>query len=249
MMKFLSFFLLFSLYINTCQAALAIDGTVISTAPSLTTTSSNDVIVCFIKYTNGFPTSVSGGSLTWIGRSTHGSDPAGSIALDEWYAIAASPLSSVSITQSGATGGTKFICFGVSGANTSIPFDTNGSIPSNFFSGGVSSHTTTITTDNANDMLIGAITSNNFGTITPPSGFTNIKTSTTQSADYKIVSSTQSSVGITYSVSSNFNSMIVDAIQQAAPPASTCTNCNEMPIFKGVLQIPSSYILATGESP
>ena len=128
--------------------ALAIDGTVWNSTSgsslilsSFSTSNANDVIILIIDTLNSAPTaaptvsSVSGGGLTWFKRHATGSQTidSGSITcnLEIWYAVSSSALSSVniSITFSASGSTVNGTLFGISGANTSIPFDTNSSLP------------------------------------------------------------------------------------------------------------------------
>ena len=100
---------------------------------TLTTTNSNDVVILIVETYGGSETtaaptvaSVAGGGLTWHFRA--GISQAGGFAqdrLEEWYAVAASPLSSVTITAtlSFSTNYANLNAFGVSGSNTASPFD------------------------------------------------------------------------------------------------------------------------------
>ncbi|CAM6031510.1 unnamed protein product [Sphagnum compactum] len=155
----------------------------------LSTTSSNDVIIIW-AYSASTPGVVSisdTAGLSWAIRGTSHSWNAGAWRAEEWYAIAPSPLSSdsITVTYSGSPG--RMIAFGISGANTVTPFDPNASLQAFTQSTG-SSASVTVTTNNANDMLISTVRINgSIGTATEPSGFTNlISAGGAQDASYKI---------------------------------------------------------------
>lgn len=156
--------------------------------------------------------------------------------IDEWYAIAPSILNPDTITttlQHPVPCGNANMAvniFAVSGASTSNPFDPNAGLPYHQTSSGGSAGffvdtVTGVSTSNANDMLIsGDFNGNGAGAFGGAGGFTLIaSTSTTgggeTSSEYKVVSTTQSGITVTYSGadSDGFSYlMIVDALQQAA---------------------------------
>lgn len=240
------------------HAVLAIDGTpqvgVISGAAAttvasaaFTTTGSGDVVVALVNTTNPFGTtatvsSISGGGLTWIKRKqftiTTSNFDVGSTEI--WYAIAASPLTSqvITATLSTASTGAVITVFAVSGANTTTPWDINGSLPASGSDVTGTSTVPTITsvsTTNANTVLIAYVTlpGNASGALTNPAGFTliaqsngfsgspNFEGGAAQSAR-EIVSSTQAGISVAFSTVANW-AMVVDAIQApggapTAPP-------------------------------
>lgn len=164
---------------------------------TLTTTKSNDIIVVFaaINSQGGDPT-VSGGGLTWGSKRSTTFTGAGS-GIWEFTAVAASPLSGVSITIAPFSDAYTEVCiFGISGANTSS-FDTGG--PQTTTGTSVA-----ITTANANDFVFYSSRTSS-GTIS--SGFTQIGTGVFQITGYQIVTVTN-----TYTATdSNSNGMIIDA--------------------------------------
>lgn len=168
-------------------AALSSDGSVsgsfnaASGSVSLTTANSNDVIyvVVSIRTTSSQTvSSVSGAGLTWNFRSARNSGTS-AVRVEAWYAIASSPLSAASITVT-LSAAAKFtlVAFGISGANTASPFDPNVSIPASA-DGNSATPSTTITTSNSNDFIIGALAAQGTVTATPGSGFTVIATPST----------------------------------------------------------------------
>jgi hypothetical protein len=221
---------------------LAIDGSggnvnqlnAIST--SITTTSANDVIEVWTSAedagSSSSPTTAitSSPSLTWHQRA-HATFQHASLfgnSFDEWYAVWSSS-GSISVTSTWnmvTPDDNEIVAYGVSGANTASPFDSNAAIPGkSATSSSTTSQSVTISTNNANDMIISGLRYNGQGCgcdpTTPPGGFTKINSqeqggSWTLYTDYKIVSSTQSGVAISYSwtTGASENGEIVDAIQQ-----------------------------------
>ena len=145
--------------------SLAIDGTAdyqgactpFCTA-TLTTTSTNDVIIVFftsVPTPAGTPPVTDADSLSWSLR-TSVSNTGG--ILYEYWATSAAALTADAIKVSAGIAGTTgtIYAFGVSGANTASPFDPHGGIPATVM-GTSTPFTLAITTTNANDMIIGAI--------------------------------------------------------------------------------------------
>src|SRR2546422_4685317 len=207
--------------------SLALDGFTSNQASStsvsspLTTTNSNDVIYVSVtaKGGTGINTPTATG-LTFTLRKSAGTTP----KFATYYAIASSPLSAVSITAT-ASGASYVImnAFGVSGANTASPFDSNAAIPASN-SGTGNSHSVTISTSNANDFLIGAVgiddPTDACSTATALGGFTKITDKGNVlrwgASEYKIVSATQTSLSVTMSSNCSSSStwvMIGDAVQ------------------------------------
>lgn len=174
-----------------------------SCAVTLTTTKSNDVIVVYCvdgtaPATFSTPTAT---GLTFTQRGTTSSLANRTQAL--WYAIAASPISE-SVTCSWTSGAQvgAVIAFGVHGANTAAPFDTNAGLPyfnANFPNPNPSC---TISTSNANDFIFTGVYSNGAAiTANPASPFSSIVTNTIMAASYDVVSSVQTNLAIQWSAS------------------------------------------------
>src|SRR5881296_1620544 len=90
-------------------------------------------------------------------------DPTGRTQVQEFWAVAANPLSSNMVTESISGSGNNYnalIVFGISGANIYSPFDPNAALPAsaNGDSGGTS---VSISTSNPNDMIIAEVTHGN----------------------------------------------------------------------------------------
>ena len=236
------------LTITNCQMtnpALSVDGSItgsFSTASSgsvtLSTGNSNDIIVVVVgaesnvnhnAHTVGSVTST---GLTFAKRSA---GTVGSVYLDTevWWALASSPLNSASITVNmsgtGSVDDASIVAFGVSGANTSTPWDTNVALPALATSTASAIPTVTgVSTSNANDLILGfegAYSATNSNSENNGAGFTLIGTqrnnggsySSQASAEDEIVSTTQSSISVAFSASNSNWVMLGDAIQQAAP--------------------------------
>lgn len=216
LVRALTFFLCL-LFSHSAFAVLSVDGSgaIGTTSATITTSNSNDVVIAIVYYTSVTTGSISGGSLTWTKRGV--SNGVG-LNFDEWYAIAASPLTSAVVTPSGYTG-TRTMLFAVSGANTTTPYDPNVSLPATS-SGGTCS--LTISTSNANDLVYSAGGTTTSATITVPTGFSTLVTGNTVFRSfYKIYSSTQSNLGISQPTGQATSVCQVDAIQQAASASTS----------------------------
>jgi hypothetical protein len=196
---------------------------------TLSTTNPNDIIIIYVAF-NG----VSGetiivsdtSSLTWTLRSSETAD-ASTATSHMFYAVSTGILTGdvIHVSATGASGTANalgLIVFGISGANTTTPFDVNASLPATFNNqGSISSASSVISTTNASDIVFGFIS------LTPPltETFTYVPSGTaliTQisgpsmyiTSFYEIVSSVQSSISYGASwTNAAAVSMIVDAIQ------------------------------------
>lgn len=238
-MKKITFFLLCFLCIGTeANAALSLDGNCTNSNTSntincsLTTADTNDVIVLEI-FTNpssgsASVSSVSGGGLTWTKRTAQPwAVTAINYDMEIWWASASSPLIAQTITANvtGSNSANRLVVLGVNGANLSVPFDANAGVPQFTHGELVNTLTNTISTTNPNTLLI-AFTrysgTTGYGTITRPSGFTQlVATGGFADISTSIVSSAQSSVAETLSwttigASNVTTGYIIDAIQQAS---------------------------------
>lgn len=208
----------------------AIDGTPATTGTStvgqpitatLTTTQSNDVVVVTVGGTTtaaGTGVAISGCSLTWT-RYEYAFDTFNR-EVDLWYAVAASPLSSCVITVPGNGNWTftGMTAMGISGANTTTPFDPNGA--SSGVANGVSTTPTVsgISTSNAHDILIGGVVASGAGPPTAGSGFTQLWNSgavtPVLASEYEVVSATQSGISLTFGgLSTSTWAMLAAAVQ------------------------------------
>lgn len=208
----------------------AIDGTntvggssAVSLSLTLTTTQSNDVIIVLAGGSNsvtpGTALTVSGCSLSWTQKSFANDTTGREVQL--WYAIAASPLSGCTITETVTSGDwnvTGMTAEGISGANTTTPFDPNGA--SSGVAHGVTSTPTVsgISTSNAHDILIGGVVAGGSGPPTAGSGFTQLWNSSAVApvlaSEYEVVSATQSGISLTFGVPSSASwAMLAAAVQ------------------------------------
>ena len=209
----------------TTSTPLALDGngfankatSTTSASVTLTTTKTNDVIILDIVQNGTAVSSVSDvAGLNWHQRAVAGT--AGQ-TIYEYYAIAANALSAdvITVNFAGAASYADLNAFGVSGANTSSPFDSNVSVPAS-----PAASTGSITTSNANDLIIAGY---RFGSNAAPaagSGWTTLNASGGYYlSEYQIVSATQAGLVATASTGDE-NGGIIDAIVQAAvsPPTT-----------------------------
>lgn len=210
-------------------SSLAIDGTAVGSASSstsmtatLTTANSNDVIYLVI----GVPdtaqsfTVTDSASLTWTHRDTKtsGSGTSGT-EISTWYAIASSPLSSDVVTVTWSTAfNAAMMVFGISGADTSAPFDSNSAIPATS-AGSTTAPSVSISTSNANDMILGLVAQRGGTTLTVGSGFSEVTPPSGSLADgeYQVVSTTQSGLSVGFSSNHSYAwAMVGDAIVAAS---------------------------------
>jgi hypothetical protein len=193
--------------------ALAIDGQVhtnsggsASLAVSLTTTLTNDYIIVCIT-TNGAPvTSVTSAHLTFsfiVAVDAVGQD------IEFWAAFSTGALSSESITINTTTSAFLTIdAFGVSGSGqTSLVFDSGG--PQTGIVDPVS-----ITTVNANTMVIAGLRQSTFAAEPAGSGFSTLNTADFQLVEYKVLTSAQT-LSCTQNNPGTANGVLVIAIVQA----------------------------------
>ncbi len=238
-------------------ATPALDGTNYATqgtptatiAASLTTTSTNDVIIVIVfgqnTATGTYQTpSVSDSvALSWHARtSLQEVSVAGGYSLfsEIFYAIAPSALSGDTITVTWDSAPTHYAVlqvFGVSGANTASPFDAEAG-PGEFATGAYAS----VASSNANDFIYGMELTAVTGSPTAGSGFTGIESGVggTFASEYKVVSAIQSALGMTYSnAGSDTDGAWGDAIEGAAVPI---TGANVY--VRNVGTIPSTLVSA-----
>ena len=190
--------------------ALTLDGSNIASSNStssqavvLSTTNTNDVIIVVANTFNQAPTGISGGGLSWTQRKAVSQAGTGyTTYLTEWWAPAAAALSSASISVTTATNTyITVIAFGISGANTISPFDSNATLPghdgSNSNPNSSPGAYVIWSTTNANDFafVVFASSDNAAQTWTLNSGYSNIQngasaTEVPLAAEYSVLSST-----------------------------------------------------------
>lgn len=172
-------------------------GTVSSVAPVLTTTQANDVIIVLVTVSSGSVASVTSPHLTFMHRAT--ASFFSTVFAYEYYAIAASPLTSETITVAFTSTGIDPMAnaFGISGANTASPFDPNGALPGIVGTGGAGGSYPTITTSNANTFDFGITLFGSTTTPTAGAGWTLLQHIDNAMSAYQINSTTQSGLQFT----------------------------------------------------
>lgn len=217
----------------TVSAAKGLDsscigfGSTTSASFSLTLPScqANDVVILVITQSSGssrtFTISDSAHVLTFTLRGDELSSSGGE-GVYEYWATNPTSLASDTITISTSSSHSYDAeAFGVTGASTSSPYDSNGGLP--YSSTGFGSHPTVtgISTSNANDVIIALEGDSSGTTETAGTGFTLLAThgpnSQGLSIEYEIVSSTLTSTTVSFGTTSGaYWVMMVDAID---PPA------------------------------
>lgn len=176
-------------------STLSLDGSASNTGGTttqtvtLSTTKTNDVIIVIATFNNsgGTISSISDtASLTWTGHR-RATVTNGTTTVEEWYAISSGILTSdvITLNYSASASFSVATAFGVNGAHTAAPFDTNAAIP---FTG---VGTPSFTTSNANDFLV----TGGANTCTPTSPWVSIEATSFWTVQYQIVSTTQSGSG------------------------------------------------------
>jgi hypothetical protein len=186
----------------------------------LTTQKSPDVIIVFVSILNNSigststpptVTSISDGSrsLSFQRRAMNVTEVpnAGNdlFSEEEWYAIATAPLKNDSITVNLSANSTviTLIAFGVSGADTSSPFDPNSGVPVSTTSTTTGTISATVATSCPGDMVIGGAAMSSFAPAAG-SGFTLIQSDQGKSpgqdpiAEFETVESPQSSFQVSF---------------------------------------------------
>lgn len=226
---------------------LAVDGSqTCITLCVITTSSTEDVIIVYADnwdVSNITLMSISdNASLIWHYRAASHTMYSGVyVDTEEWWAVAPSPLTNdnISLNWSSTPSVSDGVAFGISGADTIVPFD-NGTVPVTVDAGpsfGDGAYPF-ISTNNPNDMIIGVV--NNFNGYSCPcanttAGFTGILDTAYISSEEQIVSMTVSSFEVSFNMAgSDTEGAIADAVQIAgsspSPPelvqktsSSTCT--------------------------
>ncbi|MGD0637916.1 MAG: hypothetical protein ABSA72_07740, partial [Nitrososphaerales archaeon] len=188
----------------------------------ITTSEPYDVIVFFTQCNTGVPvgsaTPSDTGSLTWSARYAFAA--VGGRNQGEYWAYAPGPLSSdtLTVTFSAAQSNCRIHWFGISGANTASPFDTNGAEPAVVNANSPAS--CTMTTTGSNDILFGEVGQGGTGYTSSPTGWTLLDVTGYgfQSAlSYEIVSAKVTAQAETWTFIAGSNvSGLCDAIQQAS---------------------------------
>lgn len=209
----------------------ALDGTPITfnsttqtaTSATFSTTNGSDILVLAIQIgntgaSNTISTVTDTTGLTWTRQATQLWEAANAREISIWTAKAGAGAYSGTVTitlTSAAAYQQRAWLFAFTNPNATI-LDPNAANPATN-TGTLSPIAATISTTNANDILINmAICNIAMGTVTRPSGFTNTVTGgTITDVSYKIVSATQSSVSesTSYTGVSAHNAVIVLALQ------------------------------------
>lgn len=212
-------------------AALALDGTpatingaatCTSQTLTLTTSSTNDVVLVGIEVNGTTISSVTSAHLTFTQRAI--TTAAGTQDAYEFKAIASTALSSevVTINCSGAAMFLSAAGFAISGADTSTVWDSNASLPA--------TSTTVIpsmSTSNANDFLVALVRCSGAANCIAGTGWSALAGGSGGwfTAEYQIVSATQSSITPTINYNggtSGTNGAIADAVIQAGSSPGAC---------------------------
>ena len=179
---------------------------------TLPTTYTNEVVYVSVVTYGGYSTTVSGSGLSWT-RQAFVTYSSTTIREETWYAVQPTIGSTtINIAVSGSAY-TAAVAFGVSGANTASPFD----VPSVTNTGSSITASATITTTNANDLIVGSVGIDGTGTVNVGSGYNLILTQASTgreiSTEYKTVASAGSNA-VNFSIPSNNWGIIVDAIKR-----------------------------------
>jgi hypothetical protein len=170
------------------------------------------------------------------------------IAEEEWWAIAATALSSDTITLTASTFNAheafQLVVWGITGANTANPFDPNGALPATNSGNPTMTPNVLVSTSNPNDMLLGLIGEGGFAaTYTAGSGLTLIDSPGAKSglAEFQVVSSTQSGVTVTLGANPGQDWVMIGDAVQAAPPTRRPCISEGVPLGSNVqVNFPSS---------
>ena len=261
-MKRLILFLFALLWATSAWAALARDGTPVqghiagaaaSTVASaaFTNTNTTAVVLAFVGIADGTNTrtvsSLACGSLTLAlvtGSRIQGVTSSFNHGdLEVWYAVesgTALTSQTCTATLSGTATSADILIIAFSGENTTTPFDTNGSLPvtASNLSGVASAPSVTISTTNANTVLLTAgqvpgAAWNSGSAPTYPTGFTGYFVSgftgspnfynNDMAVAYEIVSSAQSSTAVAFGTTSINWLDTGDAVRIAGAAATLCT--------------------------
>jgi hypothetical protein len=185
---------------------------------TLTTTQPNDVL--YLSWVGNGGRTITGvsssGTSAWKLRANITAD--GSHYVETWYATRSTAgTTTITITLSSSTStNCAAVAFGISGANTTSPFDGNAQTAT----GNSASASVSITTNNANEFIIGALGVQNTNSLNKGNGFNIIGTQTVgtsrQTSDEYMTTSAAGNyqVGYTWNGSAYWG-IIADAIKPA----------------------------------
>lgn len=194
--------------------ALAIDGTAslysssgTSVQVTLTTTAAGLIAVAILANSSTVSTVTDSAGLTYTKRSSGGSPD----VIEYWYAksLGAHASDVITVTFVGTATFCSVAAFGISGCDTTNPFDTNAALPNHG-----NADPRSITTSNVNDMLL-YMGRSSTATNSAASGWTLILTGGFLLTQYQIVSATQSALSVSLG-SGTSNGCIADAVIQAS---------------------------------
>jgi hypothetical protein len=139
--------------------------------------------------------------------------------LEEWYTTWSSSGSlNITVAFTATPSSANGTAFGISDANTTTIFDSNsGANPSANSTTSSANPTVNIATSNVNDFIFGLETSNSTGIpTTGSSSYTGIQLGEYLGAEYKVVSATQSSVPVNFTLTTGSWCAIAGAVMQAS---------------------------------
>jgi RHS repeat-associated protein len=170
---------------------------------------------------------------------------------EEWYAYSTLPLTSDTINVSISIATKKFAInvFGVSGANNGNPFDPNSGLPATAV-GTSTSPSVSISTNNANDIILGLFMQNGGSTFTAGSGYSTITsakstgTFTIMYSEDKVVTSTQSGLAVKATYATSVAWMVIaDALVKA-----TVTNVSSAYAYNSTTGWRTTYMNPNGQN-
>lgn len=189
---------------------------------AITATKSNDLICIASKGSigGGVLTGVTDtSSLSWSRRGRALFDNTAAY-VEEWCALSTGiyngTISAVQTNNTAASGIVSAIA--ISGVNLTSPFDPNSSLPAInglTVAGTALAPTSPISTTSPNALVLSIVTWNTTGTLTIPSGFTSLATTTSRAYAYENFSSAQTGISpSTSNTSSSLGGGIFDAINR-----------------------------------
>jgi hypothetical protein len=163
--------------------------------------------------------------LTYTQRGSTLSSGSNAEAISVYYAVTDSSHTgsfTITVTPSNYNRNFDVLVFGITGANTASPFDSNGALPKTASNTGSSTPTVTgVSTSNANDMLLAFEGQLSSTAQTANSPFQSIASLLRNSngegcnVQYEIVTQTQTNINVQFGQSVSNWVMIVDAVQRA----------------------------------
>jgi hypothetical protein len=206
-----------ALSLDGTASIYATSGTSFATGTLTCSNAGNVICVAITKNGAGDVSSVTGTGATFTFRAKSAT---GANNIEWWTGYAAGTFSSaVTVNMASSASFATVHAFGVNGAPSSSYFDTHSGIPTT----NTSDADLTISTSNADDFIFGGYREGSTDNPSAGTGFTRILGGTGsgyQLTEYKIVSSTQTSLAIARG-SSGVNGGVGDAIIKASASAAT----------------------------